>query len=100
MSAGTTRSPARPPIAERLCGWRPHAYGGDCCARAVAVIERPDGQRLNFACAAHASSDAWQHLVCGPYRLVDLADWIAAGAGYRGPHRWSVIGVDRSCGRS
>ncbi len=50
---------------------------------AALVLVRPTGETLTFTCAEHR--EAWATRIRGPYLVLELAEWVARGRGYRGP---------------
>ena len=47
------------------------------------VLVRPSGEDLRLTCAAHR--DAWATWIQGRYDMLTREEWVARGAGYRGP---------------
>jgi len=66
------------------CEWWPEAEEHPCYAPASVVLVRPSGETLRFSCIEHGPG--WAARILGEYRVLDLAEWEARGAGYRGVH--------------
>jgi hypothetical protein len=65
-----------------FCEWFLEDTHRPCYAPARMVLVRPSGETLRFTREEHAP--AWANRVQGAYELLERAEWIRRGAGYRG----------------